>query len=112
MSGVYSESQADHGEETYMGVCVGCHPAGTYTGETFKAAWSGRPLSDLFDQIKEKMPKNDPGSLSPEQTAQLVSYILRLNKVPAGKADLPADTDPLKDIKIEMPGARTKGHVQ
>src|SRR5215468_12267949 len=53
MSGVYSESQADHGEETYMGVCVGCHPAGTYTGETFKAAWSGRPLSDLFDQIKE-----------------------------------------------------------
>ena len=109
MGGVYTESQADHGEETYMGVCVGCHPAGTYTGETFKTTWTGRPLSDLFEQIKEKMPKNDPGSLSPEQTAELVSYILKINKVPPGKTDLPADIDPLKDIRIEMPGARSKG---
>jgi mono/diheme cytochrome c family protein len=108
MTGVYTDAQADHGEETYMGVCVGCHPAGTYSGETFKASWTGRPLSDLFDTIKEKMPKNDPGSLSPEQAAQLVSYILRINKVPPGKTDLPAEVDPLKDIRIEMPGSRRK----
>jgi len=112
MTGVYSEAQADHGEETYMGVCVGCHPAGTYSGEAFKASWTGRPLSDLYDTIKEKMPKNDPGSLSPEQAAQLVSYILRINKVPSGKTDLPAEVDPLKDIRIDIPGARSKGQVQ
>src|SRR5262249_31797969 len=112
MSGVYSRAPADHGEETDRGWCVGCHRAGTYRGETFKTTWTGRPLSDLFEQIKEKMPKNDPGSLSPEQTAQLVSYILKINKVPPGKTDLPAEVDPLKDIRIEMPSARTKGHVQ
>ena len=56
--------------------------------------------------------EDDPGSLSPEQTAQLVSYILRINKVPSGKTDLPAEIDPLKDIRIDIPGARGKGHVQ
>ncbi|MGH7463433.1 MAG: hypothetical protein ACREMA_20690, partial [Longimicrobiales bacterium] len=30
MAGIYTTAQADRGEETYMGICVACHPAGTY----------------------------------------------------------------------------------
>jgi cytochrome c5 len=105
MSGVYTAPQAARGEETYMGVCVACHPAGTYKAPSFKVAWIGRPLSELFDQLKEKMPKNDPASLTPEEYAQVVAYLLKINGVPAGSTELPADSDALKKIRIEMPSA-------
>ena len=106
MSGVFTTAQADRGEETYMGICVGCHPAGTYTGPTFVSTWGNRPLSDLYGFIKEMMPKADPGSLSPEETAQVIAYILKINRVPAGKKELPADVEPLRKIRIELPAMK------
>jgi cytochrome c len=105
MAGVFTNAQAARGEETYMTICVGCHPAGTYTGKTFVTSWGNRPLSDLFSIIKNNMPKVDPGTLSPEETAQVIAYILKSNGVPAGKSELPAQVAPLKNIRIEMPGS-------
>ena len=105
MAGIYTTAQADRGEETYMGICVACHPAGTYSTDAFKATWDGRPLSDLFSLISTTMPKSDPASLSPQEYSQLVAYILKINNVPSGKTDLPTDAGKLKAIKIEMPSA-------
>lgn len=90
-----------------MSICVGCHPSGTYSSEAFKATWSGRSVGELFDLISETMPKNEPASLSPQEYAQVVAYILKLNGVPAGKADIPADIEQLKQIRIEMPSRRS-----
>ena len=106
MSGVYTSPQAARGEETYMGVCVSCHPAGTYKTAAFRATWKGRPLSDLFDHVREKIPKNDPASLSQQEYAQLVAYLLKINGGPSGEAELPPDTDVLRKIRIEMPEER------
>jgi mono/diheme cytochrome c family protein len=105
MGGVYTAPQAIRGEETYMGVCVACHPAGTYKTAAFKAACKGRPLSDLYDEVREKMPKNDPASLTPAEGAQVVAYLLKINGVPAGEIELPGDREALKKIRIEMPPA-------
>ena len=104
MTGVFTAAQAARGEETYMTICVGCHPAGTYTAAAFKTSWANRPLSDLFSIIKNTMPKVDPGTLSPEETSQIIAYILKSNGVPAGKTELPSEVAPLKNIRIEMPG--------
>lgn len=106
MSGVYNAAQAVKGEEVYMGLCVSCHPAGTYVGEPFTTVWGGRPLSDLFGSISRNMPKQDPGSLTPEEYAQVIAYLLRMNDVPAGKTELPTDDDTLKAIRIETPSMR------
>ena len=106
MAGIYTTAQADRGEETYMGICVACHPAGTYNTDAFKATWDGRPLADLFSLIATTMPKSDPASLSPQEYSQLVAYILKINNVPPGKTELPADARKLKAIKIEMPAAK------
>jgi cytochrome c5 len=103
MTGVYTAPQAKRGEETYMAVCVACHPAGTYKAAGFKATWTGRPLSDLYEQVKEKMPKNDPASLTPDECAQVLAYLLKINDVPAGETELPPDVAVLKKIRIEMP---------
>jgi mono/diheme cytochrome c family protein len=103
-SGVYTDAQATKGEDTYMNICVSCHPAGTYTGSSFKTTWGGRPLADLFEFISTKMPEDDPGSLKPEQYAAVIAYMLKINKLPSGKADLPDDVAALKLIKLELDG--------
>jgi hypothetical protein len=102
LSGVYTAAQATSGEEVYMTFCVSCHPSVTYTGPAFKLHWAGRPLSDLFEWVSDRMPKNEPGTLTPKQAIDAVAFILRLNKLPAGKAPLAADYAVLQRIRIEL----------
>ena len=47
------------------------------------------------------MPKNDPGSLAPEDVADVMAYLLKMNQMPVGSAELPADADSLKKFRIE-----------
>ena len=108
MSGVYTPAQARRGEETYMNICVACHPAGTYATPAFKVTWSGRSLADLFALVSETMPKQDPGSLLPEEYAQVIAYILKVNGMPAGKSDIPPDVGELKRIRIDLPSGPKK----
>jgi len=50
------------------------------------------------------MPKDDPGSLSPEEYSAIISYMLRESGYPAGEEDLPADTRSLRGIGLEAAG--------
>lgn len=102
LDGIYTTRQAQRGEEMYYGSCVNCHPPGTYAGASFKKNWNGRPLSDLYDWILNKMPKSSPGTLSPQESTQVMAYILRENKMPAGATALPADDKVLAAIKIQI----------
>ena len=47
------------------------------------------------------MPKNDPGILTPREYADLSAYLLMLNGMPAGSAELPADAAALEKIRID-----------
>src|SRR5689334_20106824 len=73
-SGVYTAEQAGRGQDTYTMLCTGCHTAATHTGVAFQH-WDGHPLSDLFGYISTKMPKNEPGSLAPEQYVDVLAYL-------------------------------------
>ena len=106
MSGVYTTSQAARGEETYMNLCVGCHPVAAYSGAAFDTMWGGRSVSDLFNVIKDTMPKADAGSLSERESAQLVAYLFKVNHVPAGKTELVSDPKTLRTMRIETPSMR------
>jgi hypothetical protein len=64
--------------------------------------WQGRSLADLLAFLTEKMPKNDPGSLSPKEYTQVMAFLLKLNGMPAGRADLPADPAALRTITINI----------
>jgi hypothetical protein len=70
-------------------------------GGAFIANWNGTSVGDLFERIRVTMPQDDPGKLSRAQSADLVAYLLSVNKYPAGKTELPRDTEPLKQIKFE-----------
>ena len=107
-SGVYTAAQASRGEQTYMNVCVACHPPGTYTAPAFREHWHGALVSDLFALVSSTMPKQEPASLTPDEYADVVAYLLKINGAPPGKVELPANAAALKRIRISMPAkART-----
>jgi mono/diheme cytochrome c family protein len=107
-SGVYSEAQAYRGEKVADKSCIGCHgprldggdSGPKLVGEMFLANWSSQPVSELFDWVLESMPSDAPGTLSKEDAAAVLAYILQLNKMPAGKEDLPGEHNALSRIEF------------
>ena len=107
--GVYTEEQAKRGESTYRKFCLSCHgslltggeTASALTGATFFSNWNGLPLDELFERIRRSMPQDQPGKLSRQQNADVLAYLLSFNKFPAGKTELPRQSEFLKEIKFE-----------
>jgi mono/diheme cytochrome c family protein len=102
LNGVYTNDQATRGRYVYLGSCRYCHTAETHTGKVFAEWWKGKQLSELYSFVLERMPKNDPGSLAPEDVADVVAYLLKLNAMPVGKAELYPDPDSLKKYRIDV----------
>ncbi len=48
----------------------------------------------------ETMPEDDPGSLSAQEYADVLAYILQLNDLPAGGVELPADPVLLEAVSL------------
>ena len=105
--GVYTEEQATRGEALYAEHCIRCHGATLQgngegakplTDATFKSTWNGVPLGALFDRVRLSMPQDKPGSMTRQQVADLLAFILRANKFPAGKDELVRQTDLLNAI--------------
>lgn len=100
--GVYTREQAARGQQVFITLCKSCHTPESHATPAFVGKWEGKPLSELFQYIRDEMPKNEPGSLAPEEYADVLTYILRLNGVPAGAAELPADTNRMKSVRVRM----------
>jgi hypothetical protein len=101
-AGVYTSDQAVMGSEVYAMSCVSCHSAVTHTGPAFAAKWTGQTLADLFGFIRESMPKNDPGTLSPREYLLAMVYVLQMNGMPPGTDPLPGDSLALNRIRIDF----------
>lgn len=109
--GVYTDKQAQRGQALYTRKCSSCHgekltgkeseDAPAITGQEFETEWNGRTVSDLFRKILRKMPQDNPGTLSPQESADLVAFILQFNKFPAGKSELPAQNEALTGIRFD-----------
>jgi S-disulfanyl-L-cysteine oxidoreductase SoxD len=108
--GVFTAAQARRGEELYRVVCGYCHGldleggAGGadvgpgLKGTDFVAAWNKKSLGDLFGLILQSMPQDRPGSVTPQEAADLVAFLMLENDAPAGATELPPQPDVLKTI--------------
>jgi mono/diheme cytochrome c family protein len=109
--GVYTADQATKGEAVYKENCAACHgdnlegsgPMPPLAGKDFLANWQGKTIGDLFEKTQTSMPATAPGTLTPEQTADLMAYMLAQGKYPAGSTALPDKMDALKTITIDTP---------
>jgi len=54
----------------------------------------------LFAKISSDMPSSAPGTLKPEEYADVLSFVLSSNKYPAGMTELPTDPAALKGVKM------------
>jgi mono/diheme cytochrome c family protein len=109
-AGLFADAQAKRGESVYADQCATCHDAKliggvgpALAGKEFITGWKAMTVADLFDKIKTQMPLTAPGTLSPQQTADLVAFILSSNHFPAGSAELPSDSAALKKPLGEPP---------
>ena len=108
--GIYTTAQAQRGDVLYGEQCVKCHGeirqftpdmAALLADHTFRARWKGRALGELFKMIQVEMPQEAPGSLSDQQTADLVAFILRGNRRSAGDVPLPDNLETLMQIPFD-----------
>jgi len=124
-SGVYTVDQARRGREHYRKRCVLCHldngqgrgaepeivgqsleregdaEAPAVAGEPFLAKWSGKTAAAVYDLMRKTMPVGSAGSLSAQEYADVLAYLLELSKLPAGQQELPSAPDQLERITIE-----------
>lgn len=102
---LYTDAQAEEGAKVWAATCAGCHETKDVTGADFRTKWVGRSLFALYEQIRTTMPDDAPGTLKPEQYLNSVSYILKLNGLPAGTTALVADSAVMSALKFELPAA-------
>ena len=111
VEGVYTEEQVKKGAALYKEQCAACHgedlagndiiPA--LTGDTFSTNWTGKSLGEFYEKINLTMPALNPGSLTGDQTAEIIALILSHNKYPAGKTALANTMEALNTVKIDAP---------
>jgi mono/diheme cytochrome c family protein len=110
--GAYTPEQARRGQAIYAEKCSSCHGeklAGglgpPLVGNDFVSDWDKEPVSELVTKIQNTMPQNDPGKLTPQQTVDLVAFMLQAGNFPSGRKELSPDETALKQITWAAPTA-------
>ena len=108
--GIYTNEQADRGEQLYADRCARCHGDGLQgieaapplVGPAFYANWDGESLDALFERMRMSMPQDRPGSLTRAENTDLLAYMLRVGKYPSGTRLLDAQGGALTRIRVMM----------
>jgi cytochrome c len=113
-SGVYTAAQNERGEELHSGACAHCHgsrlngagqpdqpPSPAIARATFLRKWGGRTVAALFAFVRKRMPPDNPGSLTDQQSIDAIAHMLAVSNIPAGGKELPPDPKTLEGIVIE-----------
>jgi mono/diheme cytochrome c family protein len=106
----YTRAQAARGERLYQQRCAACHgedvngdgngitPA--LFGPAFSANWGGLPLSELLQRIQLEAGQSRPAGLTRQQQADVLAFLLQVNEIVEGAAELPADLNQLSRVKL------------
>jgi cytochrome c len=114
--GVYTNEQAKRGELLYHLKCASCHgdkltggeSAPPLAGGQFLSNWNGLTLDVLFERIRVTMPADNPAGVSRPAKADILAYMLSVNRFPSGKAELQNKTELLKEIIIAVNKAASR----
>lgn len=114
--GIYSEEQAQRGQEVYGGPCGWCHgrrldgaaddpdmrSAPPIARAKFLRRWEQQSLGSLYAFVRATMPENSPGAMTDQEYVDLIAYMLSVSGAPAGDRELPPDPEALATIRIEQ----------
>ena len=95
LDGVFSEAQAKRGQTAFAMNCMRCHAdnllgqaTAPLAGNAFMDRWREDGLDTIFDDIRTRMPNDNPGALPENTYLDVLVYILQRNGFPAGSAEL------------------------
>ena len=106
----YTLAQAARGNVLYQQRCAACHgedvngdgngitPA--LFGPAFAANWGGLPLSELLQRIQLEAGQSKPAGLTRAQQADVLAFLLQVNEIVDGAAELPADITTLSQVRL------------
>ena len=95
--GIFTLAQAERGHDLFRSTCSTCHDRKDWTEAGFKGRWEGQSVFQFWYYINDRMPYDDPWSLTRQQVTDVLTYILTLNGLPAGDAELAVDDDSIDD---------------
>ncbi|MDR0788473.1 MAG: cytochrome c [Gemmatimonadota bacterium] len=104
--GVYTTAQAERGKAVASQTCAGCHSPEEWAEPGFMGGWVGEHIGGLHSRLRLTMPANNPGFLTTQQYADIVAYMLSLNRAPAGTTELPATDEGLRAIAVTKRAGR------
>ena len=107
--GVFTEEQAERGQESYQRDCIACHlddllgdgMAPALIGLPFSFRWSDLSVGDMYSAIRATMPQGAPASLSPQAYVDIIAYLLHMNGYPSGQSELRTEAATLEQIIIQ-----------
>lgn len=91
--GIYTLAQAERGEAVYQELCSECHEPEDWTETAFQGRWADQSTFQLWYYINDRMPYDNPWSLSRQQVTDVLTYILHLNDLPTGDSELGTTDD-------------------
>jgi mono/diheme cytochrome c family protein len=105
--GIYASAQADRGRMAFEANCTGCHGADLagatgpeLAGERFRTKWEQQTVNQLYREMKTRMPRSSPGTLTDDTYLDLVAFLLQSNAFPPGRDELKGDPSVLNGIFI------------
>ncbi len=101
LDGVYTDAQAARGLAAFRANCMRCHAdnllgqgSAPLTGTVFMERWREDGLDTLFDDMRTRMPNDDPGALPQNTYLDILTYILKVSAFPSGAAELTVEALP------------------
>jgi mono/diheme cytochrome c family protein len=99
LDGVYTQAQAERGQQAYTDNCARCHrddlrgnpEAMPLTGPRFIDNWREDSLFGLFDHMSTRMPREPRTTLPTPVYVDILAFVLQFNGYPAGAQELTAD---------------------
>jgi uncharacterized protein len=109
--GVYTDAQAQRGQQVYQRACSVCHldnllgdaVSPPLVGTAFMDRYIGSTIHEMVTAIRSSMPQNAPDSLGDRAYVDLVSYLLKMNESRSGDAELSLDVAELERIVVTRP---------
>ena len=107
--GIYTAEQAERGDSLYAKGCAECHGpdlagddmAPPLVGDDFLWDWNGLSVGDLFERLRVSMPDGDARSMTNQEKADVLAFVLLKNDFPVGETELANRTQALKPIAFE-----------
>lgn len=96
----YTTQQAEHGRALYQQHCASCHGSrlndgqfgAPLKGSFFRSHWRDKTAAELLTFAVTQMPPAQPHSLTEQEHADVLAYLLQANGVAAGSVAFSRET--------------------